>query len=215
MNVSLYWKESFTAPGDLPIWESRFTGRFPDEISRGEIFRLMDKEIPGLTPADGFPCGTDLLVLSEGNVRLYFERGAEGWVQLEQCPEASEIYPGPAGCLMVVLLPGEKPYCTRIEEDLKTLQKAVGGLIEITYPFEDNCFVVGNEEAKLINMEGNRHINGQLYAGPLLIAGDDEMGGFCDLNPAQADLYMKMFAEPEIITRKMVEDSIKFSFYAS
>ena len=98
MNVSLYWKESFTAPGDLPIWESRFTGRFPDEISRGEIFRLMDKEIPGLTPADGFPCGTDLLVLSEGNVRLYFERGAEGWVQLEQCPEASEIYPGPAAC---------------------------------------------------------------------------------------------------------------------
>ena len=218
MNVKLYWRESFTAPGETPIWEIRFSGRFPENVSPEEIFCLMDKKIPGLVPEDGLPQGKDLLEFSDENGKTFFERnedGTEGWTQLAQVSGPAEVYPGPAGCMMVVLLPGEKPYCTRIEEDLKTLQTAVGGFIEITYPFEDNCFVVGNEEAKLIGMEGNRHISGQVYAGPLLIAGDDLMGGFCDLSPDQADMYMKKYAEPETISEECVQDSIDFKFFVS
>jgi len=206
------------APGDIPTWELRFSGRFPEGVTSEEIFGLMDRRIPGLLPEDSLPAGKDLLEFSDEEGKLFFERAEDDpfvWVRLPGFPGPAEVYPGPAGCMMVVLLPGEKPYCTRIEEDLKTLQKAVGGFIEITYPFEDNCFVVGNEEAKLIGMAGNRHINGQLYAGPLLIAGDDYLGGFCDLSPAQADVYMKRFFEPELVSQQAVEESVKFEFFAS
>lgn len=118
------------------------------------------------------------------------------------------------GCAMLVLMPGERPYRAVIPDKLSELQRSVGGYIEITYPFDDNCLVVGNDEAKLIGMEGNRRINGQIYAGPLLLAGDDYLGGFCDLTPAQIQKYEAQFRKPEQITGEEVEKSIRFEVFA-
>lgn len=116
------------------------------------------------------------------------------------------------GIRMLVLEPHSVPYVTRVPDRLEDLQRAVGGYIEITYPFDDNALVIGNEEAKLIGMEGNRRINGSIYAGPLLIAADDGEGGFVDLTDEQIDMYTEEFLVPDEIQQSEVEEDIGFSF---
>ena len=73
----------------------------------------------------------------------------------------------------VILEPNKAAREEWIEDTLENLQSIVGGYIEVTYPFDDNAVVVGNEEAKLVGLKGNRHINGSVYAGNLIIIGDD------------------------------------------
>ena len=84
--------------------------------------------------------------------------------------------------------------------------------MEVSYPFNDNAVVVGNEEAKLIPMQGNRHIGGQVFAGPLFLVGDDGMGEFCDLTDAQIKKYTELFANPEDISPEEVEADLGFYF---
>ena len=114
---------------------------------------------------------------------------------------------------VVVLEPGMPAYEGEIGPDLKSMQRAVGGHIEVTCPFSDSVAVVGNEEAKLIHMEGNRHIAGQVYAGPLFIVGDDGEGGFCSLTNAQVAGYCEQFAQPEDISMEEVEADTGIKFY--
>ena len=70
--------------------------------------------------------------------------------------------------------------------------------------------IIGNEEAKLIGMEGNRRVNGSVYAGPLLIAADDGEGGTTDLTDEQVEQYRQMFAMPEDISQAEVEADTGF-----
>ena len=114
---------------------------------------------------------------------------------------------------VVVLEPGLPAYEGEIGPDLKSMQRAVGGLIEVTCPFNDSVAVVGNDEAKLIHMEGNRHIAGQVYAGPLIIIGDDGEGGFCSLTDAQVAGYCQEFAQPEDISMDEVQADVGIQFY--
>ena len=114
---------------------------------------------------------------------------------------------------VVVIEPGLPAYEGEIGPDLDSMQRAVGGLIEVSYPFRDNAVIVGNDEAKLINMEGNRHIAGQVYAGPLFIIGDDGEGGFCSLTDTQAAEYCQEFAQPEDITFEEVQADTGITFY--
>ncbi len=127
--------------------------------------------------------------------------------------DEQKVKPGPSGLRMLVLEPGMPPYEARIPDSLESLQASVSGYIECTYPFEDNAFVIGNEEAKLIGMEGNRRINGAIYAGPLLIAGDDGAGGTVDLTDEQIRLYTERFRDPEVIPQEEVEADTGFRFY--
>lgn len=117
------------------------------------------------------------------------------------------------GCRMLVIEPHKAPYEMLIPDELDTLQQAVRGMIECTYPFDDNAFVIGNEEAKLIGMEGNRRILGEIYAGPILIAADDGHGGTKDLTDEQIEKYTKMFEQPEDISPDEVTGSIGFTIY--
>ena len=120
----------------------------------------------------------------------------------------------PEGLLRVVVLePGEPAYAGEIGADLKSMQRAVGGHIEVTCPFSDSVAVVGNEEAKLIHMEGNRHIAGQVYAGPLFIVGDDGEGNFISLTEDQATAYCEQFAQPEDIAMEDVQADTGIQFY--
>ena len=52
---------------------------------------------------------------------------------------------------MTVLLvePEKHPQVVEIGSDLKSLQNAVGGMIEAVYPFEENVGLIVNEEGKL------------------------------------------------------------------
>ena len=49
------------------------------------------------------------------------------------------------GHRMVIVEPGKPAYEGIIGDGLESLQRAVRGMIECTYPFDDNAFVIGNE----------------------------------------------------------------------
>lgn len=109
------------------------------------------------------------------------------------------------GVRVLMINPGKPPVETRVIDELEHWQNAVSdhgeeAYMEVTYPFEDSAVIVGNEEAKLIGMKGNRHVLGSVYAGPIYIANDDGQGGFCDLTDEQIEKYSKMFETPEDIS---------------
>lgn len=122
----------------------------------------------------------------------------------------------PENLLRVVMVePNKAPYAAEVENKLDALQRAVGGgLIQVTYPFfdEDGTIIFSNDESKLIGMEGNRKIHGELYAGPLFIARDDGEGGTVSLTDELIEKYLERFKEPEQYTAEDVEDSIYFNF---
>ena len=118
------------------------------------------------------------------------------------------------GKRMLIVEPYKAPYEAVIPDNLESLQDAVGGYIEITYPFEDNAVVISNEESKLIGMDGNRRVNGQIYAGPMLISADDGSGELTDLTNWQIAKYTEIFRHPEEISREEVENDTGFTFYS-
>jgi hypothetical protein len=122
------------------------------------------------------------------------------------------------GLRTLMILPHEKPIEARVVDELESWQKAVSrqgedSMMEVTYPFEDNAVVVGNEEAKLIGMEGNRRFGESIYAGPLFIVNDDGRGGFCDLTDEQIEKYSKMFENPEDISPEEVQNDCGFNIF--
>lgn len=115
--------------------------------------------------------------------------------------------------LAVAIYPHEPARPIHIENTLEALQGFVEGYIEITHPFDDFVCVVGNDEARLIGMDGSAIINGEIYAGPLLIVGVDGEGDFCDLTPEQVNHYLERFKTPAKISPEEVAD-IHFEVWA-
>ena len=113
---------------------------------------------------------------------------------------------------VVYVEPHKAPYIAEIEHTLEAEQKAVGGLIEPIY-LGDVC-LVGNEEAKLIGMEGNRRIGDgtSIIAGPFFICGLTE-DDFRGITAEEAEKYMMQFREPEEISREEVEADMGFTIY--
>lgn len=109
------------------------------------------------------------------------------------------------GCRMLVIEPHKAPYEATIPDDYRALQQAVGGTFECTYPFDDDAFVISNDESKINGMEGNRSVNGSIYCGNMLIARDDGFGGTKDLTDEQIQKYTQMFAQDEKITPEEIE----------
>lgn len=111
----------------------------------------------------------------------------------------------------VLCQPMKKPKTVEIENNLKSLQKAVGGYIEVTYPWDDNVGIICNEEGKLEGFPLNRSLkdeNGEIYdiiAGDFLIVGLGEED-FCSLSKEQINQYSKIFKSPEQFIR--IDDKI-------
>lgn len=117
------------------------------------------------------------------------------------------------GLRCIYLTPGNKPLDIKLKVDeYETLKDAVQGFVEITYPFDDTVAVVGNEEAKLEGMKGNFRIGSSIYAGPVLIVGDNGGEDFTELTPEQAERYMKRFAEPENISAEEAQTDMGITF---
>lgn len=78
--------------------------------------------------------------------------------------------------MRVVYKEPKKPaFETEIRDDLHSMQKAVGGgLIETIKISNDKTILVGNEESKLIGMEGNIHFGDgtSIITGPFFICGE-------------------------------------------
>lgn len=98
--------------------------------------------------------------------------------------------------------PNKPAYATEIGNDYKSIHDAVGGLIEpIYFLHERGIVMVGNEEAKILIMEGNRRFDDGIVAGPFFICGDNGEAeaaprDFCSLTDEQCEKYVRQFAEP-------------------
>lgn len=116
------------------------------------------------------------------------------------------------GTRMLVIEPHKVPYEAIIKDDFRAIQRVVGGTFECIYPFRDNAFMFVNDEAKLIGLEGNRMVNGDIIAGNILIAGDDGRGETIDLTDEQIEKYKKKFAADETYTQDEVQGSAYMFF---
>lgn len=117
------------------------------------------------------------------------------------------------GLKCVYITPNHTPVELNLKiNEYEVLKDAVGGLIEITRPFDDDIAIVGNDEAKLIGMQGNRRVGNSIYAGPMLIVGDNGGEDFVELTDKQAQRYMEIFAQPEEISEEEVQADTGFTF---
>lgn len=110
---------------------------------------------------------------------------------------------------IVYVEPNRPPFVSEVGNDLKSLQRAVCGYIE-PINLGDGTILVGNEESKLMGMEGNRRLGDSIIAGPFFIVGDDDED-FRSLTDEEAQRYMEQFAQPEQITQQEVQDDMGFS----
>ena len=109
---------------------------------------------------------------------------------------------------MTVLLvePGKYPRPVEIGTDLEDLQQAVGGYIQVTYPFDEPVGLVMNEEGKLEGQPLNRALrddDGKIYdvvAGPMLVVGLTEES-FGSMTPDQMAKFEQQFHQPEVFVQ--------------
>ncbi|MCI8602495.1 MAG: DUF3846 domain-containing protein [Oscillospiraceae bacterium] len=107
---------------------------------------------------------------------------------------------------VVLAEPGKKAVIAEIGEDLRSMQRAVGGLIQTVYPWQDSAALICNDEGKLMGLPFNRALrgeDGQIYdtvAGTFFVCGLTEEN-FCRLTEQQAEKYLSEFLEPEMLVR--------------
>lgn len=85
---------------------------------------------------------------------------------------------------------GEAAKVEELNHTLESMQEAVGGYIQATYPFEDEVAIICNEEGKLMGLEANRGIptTRDIIVGDFFICGLDE-DGFTDIPEELIDKY--------------------------
>ena len=106
---------------------------------------------------------------------------------------------------VLVVEPMKAPYVKSIPNELEDLQQAVGGDIEMTYPFEDEVGILLNGNGKFEGLPLNRALyddRGQVYdaiAGTFLVIGLTE-DDFTSLTPEQIEKFKEKYQSPEVFT---------------
>ena len=113
---------------------------------------------------------------------------------------------------ILMVEPQKAPYEASIPHELTAMQQAVGGLIEVARN-GDGTLIISNEEGKLLGMEGNRRIPGDVLAGPFFVVGDAGET-FRSLTEEELERYRERFAEIEEISPQEVQATTGFFFYA-
>ena len=116
--------------------------------------------------------------------------------------------------LVLMIEPGKAPRRLELNHRLEEMQKAVGGSVQILYPFGEPVALVCNEEGKLMGLEGNRRVGNDIIAGTFFLAGDTSTGDFCSLTEEQLERFQKLFAQPESFQPGEVEDALRVEFYS-
>lgn len=103
----------------------------------------------------------------------------------------------------LLIEPGKSPSVIKLGTDLSDLQNAVGGFIEVIYPFDDDrACIICNEEGKINGMELNRSLYDRdgyivdIIAGPFVVIGLD-LENFTSLTKEQIEKYRIQFLYPE------------------
>ena len=135
--------------------------------------------------------------------RMQEEKAAEENRERNVKTESDDEREAQAGTMTVLLVePGRYPRPVEMGTELSDLQAAVGGFIQVVYPFEDEVGLIMNEEGKLKCLPFNRGLfdeEGEMYdviAGSFLVAGLTE-DGFGSLTPEQLEKYEDLYHQPE------------------
>lgn len=112
----------------------------------------------------------------------------------------------PSDLLRVVYVePGKPAYEAEVGNDVRLIQKAVGGLFDLVR-LDSKSLIVCNDEGKLNGMKGNRRLdNGTVIAGPFFIV-SEKGENFASLSDQQVSAYLDQFAKPQEISQSEVED---------
>ena len=113
---------------------------------------------------------------------------------------------------ILMVEPHKAPYEASSPHELSAMQQAVGGLIEVVRN-GDGTLIICNEEGKLLGMEGNRRIPGDVLAGPFFVVGDAGET-FRSLTEEELERYRERFAEIEDISPQEVQAATGFYFCA-
>lgn len=113
----------------------------------------------------------------------------------------------------LLIKPNELPEKITIDNNLKSKQECVEGLIEYFYvPKYDDVVFICNEEGKINGMEPNRDIGHDIIFGPFLIVGDDyELGEDRSLTEEQIEKYKSIFDKDSIENTKAKIIAIKMT----
>ncbi len=99
---------------------------------------------------------------------------------------------------------GKTPRAVELADTLKAMQQAVGGPIQVVYPFEEPVALICHEEGKLLGLPFNRGLKtkeGVLYdiiCGPFfLCAAPPDSEQFTSMTMEQMRYYEQQFHYPE------------------
>lgn len=112
---------------------------------------------------------------------------------------------------IVCVEPNRPPFISEVDNDLKSLQRAVDGHMETVY-MGDSTILICNEEGKVKGMDCNRRVGDDVIAGSFLIVGEDGED-FRSLTDEEAQRYMERFAQPEQIEQEEVKKDMGFSMH--
>ena len=127
-----------------------------------------------------------------------------GFKMVDFNPEKTQDKPGPERISVLVVEPGKIPKEVLMPNELRAIQKIVGGHFEVIHPFSDNVVIACNEEGKINGLPHNRTLfddKGQrmdALHGTFFVVGvgkDD----FCSLTKKQTERYLSLFETPETI----------------
>ena len=118
---------------------------------------------------------------------------------------------------VLIVEPDKAPYEANIGKDLKSMQRAVGGMIEAVYDRDEYdgkeqlSAIIVNENGKLEGLPPNRRYYDDVLVGNFFICsvnGDD----FDSLTDEQVEKYNRQFEHPEEISEQDVENSTGITF---
>ena len=98
--------------------------------------------------------------------------------------------------------PMKPPRMVTLNDNLESMQEAVGGWIEAVYPYDDEVAIICNEEGLLMGLPLNRKItDDMIIAGTFFICGTNE-DNFISLSDEQMKKYKELLQMPEVFIRE-------------
>ena len=115
---------------------------------------------------------------------------------------------------VLVVEPGYLPYEKEIN-GLEEEQAVVGGLITISYPFEEQVGIVSNDDSLYYGLPFNRSIPGGYGGifGTFFVCGIIE-DRFCSLTPEQVKKYKEYFQYAELLIGADGNEPVTLKFLA-
>lgn len=196
------------SPVDASVYDEVFNAELPTD-NLEEVFRRFNMESHFLFR--GHSLSVSDVVVNE-NGAFYCDDVGFKKIEFDEAKAQKQD-----NLMRVVYVEPHMPaYEAEIVDTLEGEQKAVGGYIEPVYLSDDIC-VIGNEEAKLIGMEGNRRLfDGQvIMAGPFFVCGCTDDGYFRSLTDEETQRYLKEFAVADDISTQEVEANTGFTIFFS